>query len=563
MQKNTILATAITATLSTLNVAYAGTFANLTNTDCYKVITGTTVSEAAAAATACDSGTISITNQVAGFPVNYVPSEAETKPILYGTHIFGSASSGVILPSASNTPTTLPTTNPAIVKYTIEGSVGFDFEFKLTLSNGAKFSGEPKLYIDSATTNQATNGNSAPDPKSGCNSTAFCTWAIDLNDASFKNDDVFYVSYYLTNAQVLGTAGETIKMTARLGDAFTVIDEQEIAVAASVDPLEVKLESAVIGQIRVSVASNNTEFNSKGTTDELLNQYAAIIGYLTIENQPSVFANDGLTEWNLGSSTPNAVNVFKAATATGGNNTNLTITEGQFAASVTPTETSISTIGGVSLRKLDGTTIVGATTVTSTDASFDFTDAQLNTITLQSNGRVAIVVQADGKTAVNIGENNPVARFVLDYTETSGQQDIEYPTSEMRKFRQDGTSCWVYSVPPKGASDILNLRITNDSTIAGIVNGTLYSMAGGEPVFSKINLLGTDVELQPGATVRVTQAKIADDLEGGPYSWTGRGTLQITSTLPELEILTLLRSIQPGSPLTNMSVGAHGSACQN
>jgi hypothetical protein len=547
-KKNTILAVAITATLSAMNLASAGTFKNVTNDTCYKTIIGDGVTQAA---TACATlPTLTNTSQGSGLPTSFVPTASADSPVIYGTHLFGSGGSALILPK----------TDKAIAKYTVEGEIGFDFEFKVSLSNGAQFNNDPTLTLDSA--QGGITGLTVPKEGTGnCNGKTYCTWSIGLNSGKLLNSEAFYVAYQMKNAHALATIGETIDLTARLGSAFTVIDEQTVSVAASANPLDVKLAGATDGQIRVSVTSGNTEFNSKGVAEDLLNQSSVIIGSLTIMNQPYVFGDTGLNEWALGDTTQG---VFKAGTATGGHNTKLTITNGQFAASVTPPEGETST-GKVYLRDSAGSEVAAAQTVTATEATFELTDGQLALITASDsgNGKVDIVLQADGETAVNIEENPPEATFILDYQATTSLQDETYPVAELRKIRQDGTSCWVYNVPPATAIDILNLRITNESSISGTVMGTLYNMSGGDPVFTNVNLFGAGGDIPPGATKRVTQANIANDLEGGPYSWTGRGSLYMTSTLPELEIMVLLRATTPGAPLTNLSTGASGAACQN
>jgi hypothetical protein len=257
--------------------------------------------------------------------------------------------------------------------------------------------------------------------------------------------------------------------------------------------------------------------------------------------------------------------------------TGLSITSGQFNASIIgssgsvyiglPGETSsgISTNGG----KIEATSVDGTT------ATWELSDTELQSITAASgpNNRPVIVIETDGTNAVNLEENPPSATLSIDYV--NSQQGITYGPTELADFRQDGTRCWVYNVPPpstEGVADALNLRITNDSSsVSGTILGTLYPMGGDStgltnPIFTGINMLGDGVELGPYETVRITADGIAALGGDTPYVWyeagARRGTLLIISTLPKLEILVLMRDTNTGI-LSNVSAGATGSACQN
>jgi hypothetical protein len=564
MRQNTILAVAITATLSTLNMAHAGTLKHVTVLSCYTAITTGTASPCTIAPTSGSVATSPVTTALATIKAGltgYVPTKTNSLAVVYGSHIFGSSSSGIVLPSDKSALLNASATTSMLAKYKVEGSIGFNFDFKLSLSNGAKFKDDPSIYIVST----IYTGASSPTATTNSCSAGACSWPIPFeNDDKLVDGDVIYIAYHITNVQALGTPGETINLTATLGDAVTTVDTQVLPVATSQVPFTVKLYAATGGPVRASVASGNTELSAKTATNELLSQYSAILGYLEIKNDTTTFANDGVSIWKLGDTT-GGVNVFKAATGTGGKNTSLTITEGQFAASVTP-ETGATTTGDVTLRTLPdngNTLIVAAKSVTSTTATFELTDANLAAITgATDEGKVAIAFTADGKTAINIEENAPTATLVIDYHETTSAQDINYPEAELRKIRQDGSTCWLYNIPKPTAQDILNIRITNESSVAGTLMATLYNQEGGEAVFTNLNLFGAGGDIQPGATKRVTQDNI-ENLEGGPHSWTGRGIMFLSSTLPDLEMMALMRQKTPGAPLTNLSTGASGVACKN
>jgi hypothetical protein len=540
--KNTILAAAITATLTIMNQAYALDATNFAGTSFTSDGGDTT-------------GTISTTL-----------AESE-KGIRYGSHLFGSG----------NTPATLPSGEKAAVKYEVEGSIGFTFEFKATLSNGAKFSDAnsgPQLVYNHG------NSNASDDPSisgGSCGGEKECIWTVTL-DANEKLNDgfLFYVLYQLTNTDALQDPGEKINLSATLSSTLSgsIATDKSVTVAQSEDPLDVEIEPGEDFNLRISVSSNNTEFVTTATdSEELLSANDVVIGYLRIQNNTDVHGVDGTTNWDLGLS-----NNFEAGFDEGNNlNTALTITSGQFNASITGSSGSVY----IGLPGESGGTIstnsnkIEATSVTSTTATWELSDTDLQAITANSSTtqRPVIVIETDGTNAVNLEENPPEATLTIDYKDY--QQDITYGPTELADFRQDGTTCWVYNVPPpssEGVADVMNLRITNDSaSVSGEILGTLYPMNGDttsltNPIFSGINLLGEGVELGAYQTVRITADDIAALGGDTPYVWWEdggrRGSLLISTTLPKLEILVLMRDGNTGI-VSNLSTGASGFACQN
>jgi len=539
--KNILLAAAITATLSIMNQAVYAT--EMTNCD----------------ETCPDAPTIG--GDIAALTI-------VTNDGVYGSHLFGSSSGSLVLPD--NTDIAL---NRTIIKFKVEGTINFGFKFEVELSNGARFSDAPILEYKG-------DANLTGDGTSSCANQSDCSWTIVIpEDKEIADSEVFYLAYNLTNLSALETPGEVIKMTSNWtnissGDPARNL---EATLVTSQDPLTVTLEAGTENTTRISVSTNNTEFTTNSTdTTEYVSANEAVIGYLSIKNNSGVSAANGLP-WSLGDSND----------AEGADDddieTTLTIDSGQFAASLTESSGSVYIgLPGLQSDTIDRGTKISATSVTSTTAIWqlsntdlkNITDAVAGTGTFAGNaGTPVIVIETDGTNAVNIEENPPEATLVIDYVD--GQLDVTYGPTELTDFRQDGTRCWVYNVPPpstEGVADTLNIRITNDSSsVAGTILGTLYPMGGEStgltnPVFTSVNLLGEGVELGAYQTVRIT----ADDLTalGGdtPYVWwesgNRRGTLLITSTLPKLEILTLMRDVNVNI-LTNVSVGAHGSACQN
>jgi hypothetical protein len=539
--KNTILAVAITATLAVMNQAYALEADNESNTS----ITLDVVSS--------DS-----TSQT----VISVPEDG----IVYGSHLFGSG----------NTPETLPSGSNAAVKYTVEGSIGFAFDFQVTLSNGAKFDDNPILgFVDSSGNSNTPTFTGGDD----CEGETECIWTVnmvDVPDPKLQDGSLFYVFYNLSNTDALQEPGEKIDLSATLNSTLngSLATDLSVTVAQSEDPLEVEITPGEDISLRISVSSGSTEFVTTGTdSEELVSANEAVIGYLSIQNNSNVVGPDGSTSWTLGNGED-----FEAGFDEDTNiDTGLSITSGQFNASITGSSGSVY----IALPGLEDDAVssnddkIEAVSVTSTTAFWELSDTDLGNLTAAvTDGNLpAIVIETDGTNTINIEENPPEATLVIDYVKY--QQDITYGPTELVDFRQDGTTCWVYNVPPpstEGVADVMNLRITNDSaSVSGEILGTLYPMNGDttsltNPIFSGINLLGEGVELGAYQTVRITADDIAALGGDTPYVWWEdggrRGTLLISTTLPKLEILVLMRDGNTGI-MSNLSTGASGFACQN
>jgi len=551
MRNNKILAAAMAATLSIMGQAYA---MDILNYEC------------------SGADTCSATLGGTAYDLIKVPSEG----VSYGTHLFGSDGGNL----------TLPDERKAVVQYTVEGSIGFTFDFDVEITNGAEFADDPILVFEAAA---GSNGVAGIDTETltpnatgigNCGGDSSCSWTVNVGDSDLENGDNFYLIYNLAAASALKTAGETIGISASLGSTLggKIATALSITVAQSGDPLSVTIEPGSESGTRISVSSNNTEFSStNSSTVEVLTVNEAVIGYIKIENNSNVVAANGYSPWILGNTDENnggSPSFDAGFDADNGIETTLTITSGQFNASMTGSSGSVYlALDGCCEAdgSIDNGVKIPATSVTSTDATWELSNANLEALTTASaNGQPAIVIETDGSNAVNIEENPPEATLVLDYAD--GQQDVAYPTVELSSFRQDGTTCWVYNVPPpstEGVADELNLRITNDSTsISGTILGTMYPMTGGDadPIFTSINLLGEEVELGAGETVRLTADALSALGGDTPYTWWAdgarRGMLYISSTLPKLEILVLLRDTNTGI-LSSVSIGAHGSACQN
>jgi len=590
----TILSVAIFATLS--QGGYAGTLANAAPCAAMPVTTPCTN------AALISDGAVTLT-------IVDVPGDG----IVYGTHLFGtSGGSAVELPKNGNYMTNAaswpnvvaPTVEEgyAVATYTVNGDIEKDFTFRLTLDNSAKFVGN--VYLDYSDVVPNMQGG-VHTPTKACDSSPECSWEIDVVDGgAITHGSIFAIYYRFQSAQVLATPKEQINLRVQMGTSFQkgLYDDRSITVASSEEPVEISLEPAIEpDNTRISVSSNSTEFNSKTPTNtEYLDSRSVIIGYLSIKNKDingvDIVASDGFTPWNIGnidtgivapSTQPIGSPDFGISGGTDEVQTIFTIFDGQFDASLT---------GSSGKLYFDAATDISANEVTVDEARWELTNddiQKLVTEVVNINGPVPIVLKVDGANTINTIENAPSAEFLLNYAETNATRDLafSFDSDELAKFRQDGTVCWVYNVPNPDASDALSIRITNESSSPGTIQATFYNedgtlVTGSEGDFQLRNIISAakpltaddpttatnelvpdpDAMIEGGETVRLS-SEMVRDTEGGPYTWTARGShMVITTTLPNIQIMTLLRNkrteFEP-RPLTNLSLGTHHLACQN
>ncbi|BAP54671.1 secreted protein [Thioploca ingrica] len=561
-KNNVLLAAAITATLVvSMNASYAEV-ANYP-TGCVDA-TGTTSST-------FPCNTLYTSNTVVG---SVVPITDATKGVIYGTHLFGASGNDVVLPAE--------TSGYAAVQFVVEGTPSKRLQLRATL-DGAEFK---VVGTNPAVTSPdlkfiSPNGTTDPTPVNSAKSCTTdkkqCQWQFG-DDATtlLKTGDSFYILYRITKAQAnLATAGGQVKMTVDFGVVGNpqIMGTKTIVVATSQEPFKVFFEGTGNTDIKVAVADESKSFiMSKPDTTLLPNSSEAVFGYMSILNEVNVKSDNGYSDWALGS-TDKVDQTIK---------TTLTIDdEGQFTASLT------NSTGSVYLSTKGGTEQIKAESVKETAAVWELSDTELATLAGECDFKkktskcIPIVIKADGKTAINVPpEQGPKAVFNLSYDKSTSQDNLIYPGKDdpeqrLSRYRQDGTSCWVYNVPSPIAQDEINIRVINDSKIVppgdDCVWGSLYGKDG--------KLVGNKTPL--GCTtakgtlyLTSTTGKLADLISG---LTAGRGTMLITSTLAKMEVMAMLRLKSPpcfrntdsncsatnSNPLTNLSTGAHGVSCFN
>ncbi|RKZ51098.1 MAG: hypothetical protein DRQ99_33385, partial [Candidatus Parabeggiatoa sp. nov. 3] len=359
---------------------------------------------------------------------------------------------------------------------------------------------------------------------------------------NLETNDRLMLLYKLGNTKALASPGQKINMAVALATSLTNIKvnpARELTVASSKPGIKLlDMKPLEGGEIKISVLSDSKELTGDGAP--FIGTNEAKIGLINLDNDDStsqeVKAADGETKFEIGK------------TGALADKSTLQITDGQFAA-------SLKTPGTVLVQA--GTTNLQADTVTETDATWNLHDTGLIAIEAAILDKTAIHFKVDGSTGINVPENNPHATLTIDFDDTK-MTDLTIE-ADLRKIKKDGTICHIYNVPNTTAADALSVRITNDSAVAGKLTVALYNMDGTEAIAAGTELFEGE-EIKPDETRRISAADL-ETLAGA--AWSGRARAVISSTLPKLAILALLRQNVPGGPLVNMSVGATGNSCNN
>jgi hypothetical protein len=536
MHTNRILTIAVAAALSSPTISYAaGSFINVgpdpkvsVGVGGGNILTGSSPSFHPNADFDIDTALVVVTGD-------------ETEGIKYASELFGGGS-----------PSELPTDNYAAVLYTLD-TTGIDltFDVTFTLSDGANFAGDPKLGIadSGGDWNAAISG-----PREGGNGDSKAVFEIKASetDKSLSDQDQLMLLYQIKDAEVLAE-GNSIEMTIHLQERYNgalVNPERKVQIATAEPALStVDLRGEDGGTIYISVADDSKLFTTKDDAGSDGGAYVgaqtAKIGLLKIKETTDVVSSDGITSFKLGG-TPTEL-------ATEGSK--LEITGGQFAA-------SLKTPGKVELVNLSNNSVVATATVSDENtATFELTDAILDDIASDVDQEIGIYLTVDTETTINTVENPPQASLLIDFVEDN-LLDIQKDAVELRQIKKDGTVCVIYNVPHKDARDTGNIRITNDSSIDGTILAKMYALDGTAIGPAEGIVLNNGENLGAGKTFYIDSAGLSD----AGFAWDrvakgGRAIMELTSTLPKLEVLLLLRNMAPGSPLTNLSVGASGSGC--
>lgn len=385
-------------------------------------------------------------------------------------------------------------------------------------------------------------------------------------------DQVLFLRFTLGKLDGLSKPGGNVEMTVQIlvPGASDPPEAKDIKdnLASDHDPDAVVAKSKRGASVKL-IAANDPVLIDVGVqggvefTGDPISASMAKLGSVEIKSNAGVLKQD-MTEWKFVDDPP----------ASG----KLTITKGNFAASVDGSG------GRVFLDVNKDNAYDGSSTppdilaTVKADepgaAEFNFTTEDLTELAQAIT--VPIIIEADGTTPINAFRDPPQGTLKLEYggglSDTIG--------GKLAHIKRNGKICSLYNIPNPNATDEGNIRVTNTSSKAGKLLGTLRALDGTE-IFTNEDLLALLpaplTELQPNATVRLTEtmldtapkkpawlAKWTVDPRnptGGNSGWPGRAVLTISATMPNMEVFGLVRN-RLGGPLTNMSVGGTGNGCE-
>jgi hypothetical protein len=410
----------------------------------------------------------------------------------------------------------------------------------VTLSDGV-FASKPKLAISD------TDGNFTSlllDITGSVGDNSF-TFLVDATTTKpLKDGDQLMLVYQFQKAASLAGDNGKVELKVEVKDKDTggiVNPTRTVTVATSKQAVTSELKSEDSGNIKISVSDDSKKFI--GDNGAFVNATTAQIGFLKITNVGGAYESDGETLFKIGEGSDGKIKPGSDAEGS-----KLTITSGQFAASRSSgSRVYINDTPEVTANSND---------VSDTTATFNLDDASV--AQMSDKDALGIRIAVDGTTVIgptSTEENPPKAQLTIDFDQDYVRYLGSTDSVDLRQIYQDGTVCMVYNVPNAQVPlEKINIRVTNDSNVDGALSGKMYKENGG--------MIGTPQSLGDVAKGQ-TVVFNATDLEAKFGTWDGRALLEITSTLPSLEVLALMRNQNDRGLLTNLSLGATGSACNN
>lgn len=455
--------------------------------------------------------------------------------------------------------TAINTTGANTVQYEASKAFSDEFYAKFTLSSGGW-----DAALDSGALVASGGGTKVALVDKGDKGDSEAKFLI-TNGGVALGDTLTFSFKFTDTDNVLANEGGQIKLSAYFGiaandtlEAQTTPDDLVIANAVQGVGWNIEPDTTA-GEIAIDVTNNSQTFVG-GVTDTMVN-----LGSVALFDRTAV---------DLAATTFNFDADLSTATAT------LTVTNGIFNASKDATGALNKEMVFIdwdcnSTGTFDETAgDIAATTLTDTTATWDIDSDPLHSGTnpLWTTGNTrdnCIKVIVDGTSSIKPQANAPDVLLSLNF----GNQTKDFP-GKLRHIKRNGTTCWIYNVPNISALDLGFIRISNFSSLDGVLKGELRGTPAGTTdststiLFTEVDLLEGST-LAPNATTVIPHTKLAEfakAVDPANEVWTGRAVLIISSNLPEgtMEAFGLLRkSGAPGGPLMNISTGASGNSCNN
>jgi len=471
-------------------------------------------------------------------------------------------------------------------------SVNSDFYITFTLSDKASFSSD--LYQVQAFKIYKTDGTLSAVPISraagGAKGEKSVTYLVQATKTTVDKTDALNFEFEIQSEGALSSPGGIINLGVQLNAAISqnitqgmAIDTaQTIPLAMAAEGLEVRLEGSTNagddGSAYIDVTKDSQLLGGTAALgDNKLVDYGRIVlrkaGTLLAKSSPAPLNGAGALTWEPINPPPGE---FKKAS--------LTIQNGNFNASGQPSDGNVyielTTTAAGGTGKINATSFPDSKT-----ARWELTDTNLKDIfTTSTTGKsknpnpnsAYIWLKVKGDTPIEeYRAVKPMGVFQVDMLNMALPIQV---SSELRHLKKNGTVCTLYNIPPsegpgKKPLDVVHIRMTNTSSVQGIVKGRLRDMNGvniynfgGSPYEEFVS---ADSPLGPNQTKLLEIEDLTKPPSGNSYSWNSRTVLTLESNIPEpkLEIYLLLRpnNVEPGGarigPLMNLSTGLSGNGC--
>ncbi len=467
--------------------------------------------------------------------------------VTFGDAIFGTGSDATLLPSVGTNMTaayamaSAPGPGAAfIIEYTLSGNTTW----------GTALTAGSLVYAGAATLTIAlTAGGGAGDQTA--------SFRVDVTAVGISPTETFTLTYNIDTASALATPGTLVTLGVTLTDTLIApVDTAGlINVCTSADGTTETGATSTAGEVFIDVARGNAEFldNAPGTnpagpggnpyqvlynqvTGQPNNYLNCVLGRVTLADTGLAVEDDTVTAWAINS------------LLTGDTNATVTLTvTGDFSAAVTLAGAGYN---GVFFDANNNGIFDGGDTaaqaMTSTTATITLPAAQI------AFAATNIVLEVDGVTEIT--EQDPTCVLAVNWT-IATYLDEQSATVALRQLRRNGVTRHVLNIPNSGSQDANFIRVTNPSTLAGFVYGTLYD-AAGTPLGTANTVMATATNTQPQpaqSTYVYTVADIETIFGLTAPGWTGRARLVLNAELPAMEVLNMIRT---GGVLTNVSTGA-------
>jgi hypothetical protein len=378
-------------------------------------------------------------------------------------------------------------------------------------------------------------------------------------DADFLKDQGSSLSLTMTTSETTASGGV---VPSSAGTETVVIASSAPGVNVIMDDGATLTVETLPAQAAISFIADSLKFSTGASISSMTDTDRVSLGRVLIDNIPGVVDRDGSSEYDL-------------AGAIGSWSGKLTIIDGPFSASTGANQVFLD---DNEKCVYDTTSVtepsIPANTVTSTTAEWSLSSEQLGFIYDNVSGEgMHVCVIADGVKTIEQQTNAPTAVLEMG---ASASTFAKYGPGRLRHLKENGTKCTLYNVPDGTESgtalstDVVSVRITNNSPAVGKLYATLYDQSG-KAIYTPQKRVPIG-EIQPFQTIRYYTGQenspgyeSAKDLAtfGGAQHWVGqRATLIIASDLPkeDISIFGLVRNRNSG-PNMNMSTGATGNGC--